>query len=244
MRSLALLLSLAVAGGASHSGTLKTTIPVAGIHRGGTFAYAGAAVDSTTSRYFLADRTNASLDVFDTRKLRQIGRVKDRLASPGAVVVAGGNVYVGDTGKVHVIDEKTLVPRKQIAIDASRFGIDDGCYDAGDELLMLTSPLETPPFVTWISTKTHTVYARLTFNGSAGVPTAATLGSCVYDSGTKKFYLNNSGSTMHPRGELDAITAKSIIAKTPVVSAAFDLRRCGPTGLVLGERPVLPAPAM
>ncbi|MGH7684718.1 MAG: hypothetical protein ACREMT_10265, partial [Vulcanimicrobiaceae bacterium] len=115
---------------------LKTTMKVKGIHAGGAFAYGGAAVDSVASRYYLADRTNAALDVFDTKKLTQIAQVNDRFTSPGAVVVAGGNVYVGDVNRVHVIDKATLTAMKPIAITHSGFRTEDGCFDPDDDLLM------------------------------------------------------------------------------------------------------------
>lgn len=223
----------AIGAGTGKPGTLKTTIPVQGVTRDTTFTFGGGAVDSTASRYFLADRTNTALDVFDTRRLTQVAQIKDNFAKPNAVIVAGTNLYVTDSGKVHVITESTLKAAAPINIAASRFS-DEGCFDPDDNLLMVSNPDDTPPFLTWISTTANTVYARLVFNGKANAPTAIGFGGCVYDPGTKNFFVNNRGSTKNIRGELDVISAASVRAKAPRVSAAFGQDKCGSTGLVLG----------
>jgi hypothetical protein len=227
----------AIGAGTARPGTLKTTMTVRGISAG-TFSFGGGAVDSAASRYFLADRTNKALDVFDTRTLTQVAQIKDNFApsGPNAVIIANGNVYVTSAGKVHVINESTLKREGTISIADSRSRTDAGCFDHDDNLLMVTAPYDAPPFVAWISTRTNAVYARLTFDGTAKAPTAVNFGGCVYDSGTKKFYLNNSGSTKHPRGELDVITAKSVLVKAPVVSGGFSQRQCGSRGLAFGAK--------
>ena len=223
---------MAVAAAALKLGGLKTTIPVRGVSTGVAFTYGGGAVDSAASRYYLADRTNAALDVFDTRNLRQVAQVKDRFTAPNAVVIANGNVYVSDSGNIHVINQATLKPSTSIAVSGKR--VDEGCFDSDDNLLLFANPDDMPAFVTWISTATNTVYTRLTFNGSARAPTAIGVGGCAYDPDTKNFFINNRGSTKNVRGELDVISAASVRAKAPHVSAAFSQGKCGPTGLVLG----------
>jgi hypothetical protein len=223
----------AIGAGTTKPGTLKTTIPVRGINVDSTFSYGGGAVDAEASRYFLADRTNKALDVFDTRTLTQVAQVKDGFAKPNEVIVADGNLYVTDTGKVHVITESTLKPAAPIRITATRFS-DAGCFDPDDNLLMVANPDDMPAFVTWISTTTNAVFTRLVFNGTAKAPTAIGFGGCVYDPRTKNFFINNRGSTKNIRGELDVISAASVRTKGPRVSTAFGQGKCGPAGIVLG----------
>jgi hypothetical protein len=111
---------------------------------------------------------------------------------------------------------------------ASGFRADEGCYDADDKLMMFAHPGDSPPFITWISTDTQAVIAQLTMPGASG------LEQCAYDSGTKSFLINNDGTPSFPDGELDVIAASSVVAKAPVVKAAFGLPNCGPAGLALG----------
>lgn len=235
-------------GPASSPGTLITTMTVPGLTTGGPFTYDIGATDSAASRYFLADRTNASLDVFDTANSQIIAQVKDNFtgqqpqnsqSGPDGVVIANGNVYVGDVNNVKVINESSLSPVTTVTTGTTGFRTDEGCYDPADGLVMFANPNDTPPYVTWISTSTNTVTTTLTFNGSGAVPTSTGLEACVYDPGTKNFLINNDGSTANPAGEIDVIPASSVVAKAPTVSAAYPLGQCGPTGMALGNNETL-----
>src|SRR5262249_15905191 len=57
---------------------------------------------------------------------------------------------------------------------------------------MIASPGEDPPYVTFISTRTHQVVTRLTFDGSNGTPdaTGGGLEQCGWSPNTGKFYQN------------------------------------------------------
>src|ERR1700712_5120244 len=117
---------------------------------------------------------------------------------------------------------------KTIAVGASGHRADEGCVDNDDGLYMISSPNDSPPFATFISTKTQTVLAQLPFPGSAG------LEACVYDPVTKSFLVNNDGTTANPHGQVDVISPASVLAAAPAVSASFPLGNCDPTGLDLG----------
>jgi DNA-binding beta-propeller fold protein YncE len=93
---------------------------------------------------------------------------------------------------------------------------------------MFASPGESPPYVTFISTTTQAVVSKLVFNGSSG------LEACTYDPASKNFLINNDGTAANPDGELDVITASSVTSGAPVVSKAFPLGKCAPTGIALG----------
>jgi len=66
------------------------------------------------------------------------------------------------------------------------------------------------------------------FTGSIG------LEACVYDPGTKTFFINNDGTTANPAGELDTILATTAAAGAPVVAQRFPEGNCGPAGIALG----------
>jgi hypothetical protein len=190
-------------------------------------------------RYYLADRNNKAVDVVDTKSNALIAQITGSFTGAGATTDASGpdgivgitgtnTLYVGDVDSVKVVDTAALKTVKTIAISNSGSRVDEGCYDPDDHLVMYASPGETPPFVTFISTTTQSVVSKLVFNGSSG------LEACTYDSTTKNFYINNDGTSAHPDGELDVITAKSVTAGPPVVSKAFPLDKCSPTGIALG----------
>ena len=190
-------------------------------------------------RYYLADRNNKAVDVVDTKSnalIAQItgaftgaGKTTDASGPDGIVGITGTNtLYVGDVDSVKVVDTNALKTVKTIAISNSGSRVDEGCYDPDDHLVMFASPGENPPYVTILSTTSQSVVSKLVFNGSSG------LEACTYDSTTKNFYINNDGTTANPDGELDVITASSVKAAAPVVSKAYPLGKCGPSGIALG----------
>jgi hypothetical protein len=214
---------------------LKRTIAVPNLTAGGKFSYDIGIVDSNAHRYYLADRTNKSLDILDTTNytLRQVpgftgvGATTSVSGPDGVVVVPGSSsVYVGDVNNVKVVDAGSITATIPITSSGNR--TDEGCYDADDGLVMMANPADSPPFTTWISTKTNAVTAKYTFTGSTG------LEQCVYDPGTKNFFINNDSTTANPTGELDVIPASSVVAGNPTVSAAYPEPACNPSGLALG----------
>lgn len=190
-------------------------------------------------RYYLADRNNKAVDVVDTKSnaiiaqitgpFAGVGKTTDASGPDGIVGITGTNtLYVGDVDSVKIVDTNALKTIKTIAISNSGSRVDEGCYDPDDHLVMMASPGETPPYVTILSTTTQAVVSKLVFNGSSG------LEACTYDSTTKNFYINNDGTTANPDGELDVITATSVKAGAPVVSKAYPLGKCAPSGIALG----------
>ena len=189
--------------------------------------------------YYLADRNNKSVDVVDTQSntlvsqiagsFTGIGATTDSSGPDGIVGVTGTHtIYVGDVDAVKVIDTNLRQLVKTIPISTSGQRVDEGCYDPDDNLVMFASPGDTPPFATFISTTTQAVTQKLPFNGSSG------LEACTYDPKSKSFLINNDGTAANPDGELDVVTAASVVAGAPVVSKSFPLGKCSPAGIVLG----------
>jgi hypothetical protein len=209
----------------------------------GAFSFDIGAVDN--GHYYLADRTNKALDVYDTKTYQLLGQIKgtgllafagqvgtdNSISGPDGVVVIPGTstVYVGDAASVKVVDVGTMTVVKNIPLPGSTTKrADEACYDKDDNLMMFAHPEESPPFLSFISTTTQAQVATLSLADSAG------LEACVYDSQTKNFFLNNDGSTANPNGELDVISAASVVSGTPAVAKSYGLGDCGPTGMDLG----------
>jgi hypothetical protein len=204
-------------------------IALPNITPGAKFTYDIGVADAAARRYYLADRTNASLDIIDmnTFAVRQVGGFTGQKSS-NDISVPNGSVYVGDVNVVKVVDPVAGAVTATIPIGTAGFRTDEGCYDPDDKLIMFANPADSPPYATFISTTTNTVVAKLPFTTSVG------LEQCVYDPGTKKFFINNDGTPTNAAGELDVITAASAVAGAPVISQVFPEGNCGPTGLALG----------
>jgi hypothetical protein len=152
------------------------------------------------------------------------GTVNDRSGPDGLDIVPANatttvkTLYAGDVNAMFVLNAATgalinkivingLSPGGAVLTGAAVSGLraDEGCFDADDNIEAISSPGENPPFMTFIDTLNQKVIATVYFP-SIG------LEACVYDSTTKRFYVNNDGSGTNPRGEVDGVPASSIVA--------------------------------
>jgi hypothetical protein len=232
-------IGIAGCGGGSSNPATPTVRASIAIPNSTTPAFSFDISYADSGKYYLADRNNAAVDVVDTHSNTLIGQIKGGFtgngASPetsgpdGLVGIPGTNIlYAGDVNNIKVIDTSAQQVVGTIPISTSGNRVDEGCYDPDDNIVMFASPADTPPFVTFIANGTRTVLTKLTF------PTSSGLEACVYDPNTKRFLINNDGTPANPNGEVDAITAASVVAAAPTVSAAYPLGNCAPTGLALG----------
>jgi len=144
------------------------------------------------------------------------------------VYVPGGAVYVGDVNVVKVVDPVAGVVTQTIPTGTAGFRTDEGCYDPDDQLIMFANPADSPPYMTFISTISNTVVAKLPLAASVG------LEACIYDPGTKKFFFNNDGTPANPHGELDTVVASIAAEGAPSLANVYPEGMCGPTGIDLG----------
>jgi hypothetical protein len=219
--------------------SLQRTVTVPNTGAGSSFSFDIGVVDPTAQRYYLADRTNKSLDILDLSSytLKQIGGFTGVVGSSstsgpdGVVYVPGSNiVYVGDVNTVKVVDVSAGAITTTITTGTAGKRTDEGCYDGDDGLVMFANPADSPPFATWISTKTNQIVATYAFNGSSG------LEQCVYDPQTKNFFINNDSMPANPTGELDVFPASTITATpaAPAIAHAYPETGCNPSGLAMG----------
>lgn len=245
--SCALLLSACGGGGGSNvvnnntggKANLQSLLTVPNVGPGTNFSFDLGEVDPALHRYYFTDRNNKSVDVYDTQSgaliaqitggFAGVGPSSEQSGPDGVNVIPNSNfVYVGDVNSVKIIDSRINQVVKTITVSNTGNRADEGCFDPADNLYMISSPGESPPFATFISTVSQTIVTKLTFPDSAG------LEQCAYDPVTKSFLVNNDGTTANPHGEVDVIPAASVVALAPAVSKAFPLGNCDPTGLALG----------
>ena len=231
-RSLALgAIGAAAIGIAAEAASLRqvATIPVPGLD-----SYDIGYVDH--GKYYLADRTNKAVDIFDTKTnklLRQItgfvgpGPSGDGpKGGPNGVVVIGNEVWAGDgDSTVKVADLKKGQITDTIATGGKRRA-DEVAYDSKDKVFIIANDAEEPsPFLTLISTRRgHKIL------GKVMMPRATDgLEQPVYYKGV--FYVAVP--------ELDKDEHKGGIAvidpKKAQLTKIIEVANCRPQGLELGR---------
>lgn len=169
-------------------------------------------VDPVIGLFVLGDRTNKAVDVIDTGTntvLTQInsaafpfagvaatcasaGGVNDCSGPDGVLIVRNRELWAGDgNSTVKVFDlfnQKLIVPPISTG---GAFRADELCFDPRDSLVLVANNAEVPfPFATLISSKTHTVVKRITFDGTNNAPKSANgAEQCQWSHRTGKFYI-------------------------------------------------------
>jgi DNA-binding beta-propeller fold protein YncE len=137
-------------------------------------------VDSEAGRYYVTDRSNAAVDIFDTRKMTYVGRVtgfvglKYNEDKRPAIVLSGPNGIAFDPQKhelwaadgdstVKVIDVAANPPKIVATISTGgQKRADELGIDTKDGLVLVGNNADKPSFVTFISTKPdHAVMAKI-----------------------------------------------------------------------------------
>ena len=268
-RSAAFLGSLAVGFGFGASSAFAeplyseiAVIPVPAIQSinpTGAFSFDISFFDANTQRDYVADRSNASIDVFSaatnsflmhmpgTGANAFVGSVGAPDTGPNGVLVVnqpGQHVVYGGDGNstVKAFDVGTSFPAAGSPVVtglAAQGRADEMAFDPANNLLLVANDHGTPsPFVSLINTLTNTVVpgGKIIFDGSLGTPNATSgIEQPVWDPHTGRFYISvpEIGGSPDPGG----IAVVDPIAGT--VTKVYDLMdfgiaACGPTGLALG----------
>jgi hypothetical protein len=257
-------------GSSNQNGPLpKSQVLVPGIDTTVVYSFDLGTVDPSTGLYYVTDRTTMAIDVVDTNQQQFAMQFKQAFAGcntgsptapthlptcaganndmsgPDGIDIVGQNLYIGDVNTLWILDKTTGAVVKKIPIPSTPTFLraDEGCFDADDNLYGISTPGADHPFMTFVDTTTQTVVATLVMDDSTGANSAG-LEACVYDSATKKFFVNNDGSTANPRGEMDGIPAAAIVAAKPgpakltfatlAGTSIYPLGACDPTGVHLG----------
>jgi DNA-binding beta-propeller fold protein YncE len=128
-------------------------------------------VDAETGRYYVTDRSNAGVDIFDTRKMTYVGRVggfvglKLNPDNRPAIVLSGPNGVAFDPQKkqlwaadgdstVKVIDVAADPPKIIASISTGgQKRADELGIDTKDGMVLVGNNADKPSYVTFISTK-------------------------------------------------------------------------------------------
>ena len=180
---------------------LLTTIPVpsnpAGNVQVGAFTgYDIAYFDGTTQLMYLADRSNASVDIFSAQTNSFVGRVggtgnlfvgiqprpvnpatvNNDISGPDGVVVAnfGGakQLWAGDGPSLLKGFDLTVPGSPPLGGTPINTGavpatrVDEMAFDPRDHLLLVANNAADPPFATLVDTQTRAIVTKITFNGA------------------------------------------------------------------------------
>jgi hypothetical protein len=160
-------------------------------------------IDSVKGTYILADRTNKSVDVVDTRTNTVINQLtpgfigftgNNNTSGPnGVLVVNHSQVWAGDgdsTVKVMILQPRGGHLIANISTGGTARA-DELCYDPNEQLILVSNDADDPPFVTFVSSTSHTILKQIKMDGNNGTPQATNgIEQCQWDRRTGKFYLN------------------------------------------------------
>ncbi len=198
----------------------------------GLWAFDISYVDDQSQVYYLADASNASVDLIDTRTNTLMGQIGGFRGFAGSRQTQGpGGVLVDDLGQLWASDGDSTVK----LIDLSSRTIvatlhtggkkraDEMAYDPQDQLLLVTNGSEAVPFATFISVTKRAIVGKLVFTGASGG-----LEAPVFDAQTHQFYLSVPANKQYPGGAVAVVDPLS-----QRLVREYPLPACDPSGIAL-----------
>jgi hypothetical protein len=208
-------------------------------------------VDPVRHRYYLANRTSKAIIVVDTTTNTVVGNFKpgfkgfagsNDTAGPDGVLTTETELWVGDApSQVWALDPNTGAPViSPISTSAtSQNRADEGCYDPVHKVVAFVNNADSPPFITFISTTTHSVVGQVAFDGTHAPKATNGSEQCQWNPRDGNIYLSipeidGAGDNSSPGGVVVFDLAEPhqpVIVRTMIVP----LDACtGPQGLAIG----------
>jgi hypothetical protein len=230
---------------------LLTTVPIPGTKanttNGNMYVFDISFVDQTTQTYYLADRSNAVVDVVNARTNQLITQISatpafkgftgnNGTSGPNGVVAAFPFLFVTDANsRVVTIDLRNGKTVGDVSTGgAPGLRADELAYDPADGLILAANNADTPPFATLISVNKATgalaVVKRVTLDvAHTGVDAQNGAEQPVWEPVTGKFYL--SVPQIGPNEKDGAVIR---ISTAGTVEVQYPVEFCQPAGLTVG----------
>jgi DNA-binding beta-propeller fold protein YncE len=196
-------------------------------------------IDQASDRYYLADRSNNAIDIFDTRTDHYIdrvgrfvgvamkdGKVDNDISGPDGVVFIGGEIWAGNgDSTIQIIDPVTKKTTASISSGGTT-RVDEMAFDAKDQVFIGVNNAEDPPFATLISTKPdHALIGKVSFaNATDGAEQPA------YNQDDGMFYMSIPELNKDPSKGGVAV----IDPRTGKLVKMLPVEGCHPAGIAFG----------
>ena len=240
---------------------LLATVPIPGTAAntagGNMYVFDISWVDQPSRTYYLADRSNAAVDIVDTETNILMAQLQagfkgftgtNGTSGPNGVVTGGHCLFVTDAPSRVVSFDTSVFPPKMVSAVLTASGdlnrADEEAYDPADGVVLAINNADDPPFGTFITVNKSTCALtqptapapgvaapdRILFNTAAGVNATNGAEQPVWDPATGRFYLSI------PQIGLNA-SSGGVVRINPTtgkIEQTFPISFCSPAGLAKG----------
>lgn len=231
--------------------TLKTAVSMP--NGGKITSFDISAVDPSTGLYTLGDRTNKAIEVISTTSNTVVlqaglGLFKgatgnNNTSGPdGQMIVASREIWAGDgDSTLKFLSLSTGALLGQVST-GGLFRVDEMCFDKVHNIGFVANNADSPPFITAVSFRTHSIIGKIFFDGTVqhggGIAVNATDGieQCQWNPRDNMIYvsvpeINGPGDNSAPGGvaRINPVTMQIMAIATIPLSACS-----GPQGLAIG----------
>jgi hypothetical protein len=240
---------------------LLTTVPIPGTAANTTggkmYVFDISWVDQKSHIYYLADRSNAVVDIVDTKTNILVAQLtggfkgftgNNGTSGPNGVATGGHCLFVTDApSRVVSFDTSTFPPSMVSAVSTASGDLnraDELAFDPRDNVILAINNADSPPFGTFIDVNPRTCALtqptapapgvaapdRLIFNVANGVDATNGAEQPQWDRNTRRFYLSipQIGPNVSSGGVVQINPLTHKIEKT------FPISFCSPAGLTQG----------
>jgi MYXO-CTERM domain-containing protein len=245
------ILAAGISSATAGNYSLLTTIPItpsaANVQPGGIFSsFDISFFDPVSGLDFVADRSNAAVDIFSGASNTFVGRATGFTGQQATTSASGadGVVVVGPTHTLFAGDGNSTLKSFNVATPsapASLFApittggtlrVDEMAYAPGPNLVLVANNADTPAFGTLVNASTGAiVHANITIPGAAA---SDGLEQPVWNPGTGTFFISvpSFGGGTDPGGVAEIKTDGTVGRLFKL--ASLGITSCAPTGLALG----------
>lgn len=228
--------------------TIPTT--AANVQPGGAFtSFDIGYFDPTSRNYFLADRSNASVDIVSGNTLKIVGQAQGFTGQGATTSVSGADgvvavsaagktiLYAGDgnsTLKVYNVTNPTAPVLQQSISTGGSFRVDEMAYSPQTQQLLVANNADSPAYATLFSAPPGSNVSVIATQ--IKVPNAAAtdgLEQPVWNSGTGSFFVSVPSFAGDNAGGVIEIKADGTIGRE-YMFANMGIASCGSAGLALG----------
>ena len=240
---------------------LLTTVSIPGTAANTTggkmFVFDISWVDQKSRTYYLADRSNAAVDIIDTRTNTLLFQLSggfkgftgnNGTSGPNGVTTGGHCLFVTDApSRVVSFDTSTFPPTLVNAVTTASGDLnraDELAFDPHDNVILAINNADDPPFGTWVKVDPATCALtqptapaagvaapdRILFNVAGGVDATNGAEQPVWDPATQRFFLSIPQIGIN-------VSSGGVVRIKPFAQAVehtFPISFCQPAGLTKG----------